>query len=852
MKNKLEQWFWDYGVRRGYDESDPDHEMRKVSLGHWLDPALQSLDRIGAIRKNDSNRGCIALWGPSQTGKSTLLSSYIDGEQADGKDGALTWRQDAPVRFSPTLNNDVPGGTLIFNPYNHNSDASGVATRYTLSGGDHGDVDPLYPVSMKLATRAQIIHALSLGYFSECAPVGDSIDITQDAFMEKIEASSDAIHAPDKNAYSLLKDCADVISFMRNHHRFYHLFRRGDWERKIRPALVSADAFVKNQTAAKEFLAELFWDGSREISCLFDEIMALRDRLLNLWGNRKIMLTQEAASLLLDIDTYRNFVAPHGDNGQSIADKVANLDWEIKDDVVRVFVGSRRTEIGGDNFGAFQALCGELNVPLRAAALDGDRKRPFRELIEKCDILDLPGLSNLNTGGMAGAETSSRIDVAKAEKTVLLTRMFKEGKTQSFVYGYVRSYGVDAFIILVRSDRPPSKSDLLNAGITEWLRAFDPEWKHGSATEMPVFIDMTFFGKVLNDVAMNGVGNGLLPIVDRIQSQLIFANKCSSKWFTTNYAQFPDGAVSAPGKKDAVVSAIAADSSFMPCTGIDEDGLRSVYDEDGGVGFMLKAISDDFDRGRRSVRCREILKNDAKTLVELIKRQLPSDSDNDDVERRSALERIIAQLSQCVNNSEDRRDGQELLATARVLKKIFSATPDMFDPVPTKFSDGTDDQQREYVGRQVSKWFASQVANIPTDSNLSAEDLTMLLAVLRDSVDVGACVEFLSQGGLGSIPDSRTAASARYPLALLMGNLLRYGQPVAQGSDLPGERQPQRLEPMLAASEKNYNPKNSPYNISIIEPVCNRLNVLMRNGLGGSRPPQIGDKELAGILAEIA
>lgn len=849
---KLEQWFWDYGVRRGYDESDPDHEMRKISIGHWLDPALQSLDRINAINKNDASRGCIALWGPSQTGKSTLLSSYIDGDQPDGTDSALTWRKEAPVRFSPTLNNDVPEGTLIFNPYNYSSDASGVATRYTLSGGDQTDVDPLYPVSMRLATRAQIIHALSLGYFSECAPVGDSIDVTQDAFLEKIEASTDAIHAPDKNAYSLLKDCADVISFMRNHHRFYHLFRRGDWERKIRPALVSADAFVKNQTAAKEFLADLFWDGSREISSLFDEIMALRERLMNLWGERKIVLTQEAASLLLDIDTYRNFVTPHGDNGQLIADKVANLAWKIDNDVVHVFVGAGRTEIGGDNFGAFQALCGELNVPLRAAALEGERKRPFRDLIEKCDILDLPGLSNLNTGGMAGAETSSRIDVTKAEKTILLTRVFKEGKTQSFVYGYVRGYGVDAFVILVRSDRPPSKSDLLNAGITEWLRAYEADWKHGSETEMPVFIDMTFFGKVLNDVSMNGVGNGLLPIVDRIQSQLIFANKCSSKWFTTNYAQFPDGAITAPGKKDAVIGAIAADPSFIPSTGINEQGLRSVYDEDGGVGFMLKTISDGFDCNRRSDKCREILKSDAKVLVGLIKRQLPSDSDNDDAERRGALERIVAQLSQCVSKCTDRREGQEMLATTHVLKKVFSATPDMFDPVPMAFSDGTDEQQREYVGRQVSKWFSSQVANIPSSSDLTAEDLTMLLAVLRDSVDVNACVEFLSQGGLGRIADSRTAASARYPLALLMGNLLRYGRPTAQGEDLPGERQPSRLEPMLATSKRDYNLSNSPYCISIIDPVCHRINALMQNGLGGGRPPQIGDKELAEILAEIA
>ena len=96
---RLINWYWQYGIRRGEDESDPDRESRKVSIGNWLDPVARIVRRAAESKANASARPRVALWGPSQTGKSTLLSRYIDGEQADGSDSAMTWRGDAPVRF---------------------------------------------------------------------------------------------------------------------------------------------------------------------------------------------------------------------------------------------------------------------------------------------------------------------------------------------------------------------------------------------------------------------------------------------------------------------------------------------------------------------------------------------------------------------------------------------------------------------------------------------------------------------------------------------------------------------------------------------------------------------------------
>ncbi len=44
MEN-LVKWYWEHGVKRGYDPNDPDRELRKISIGGWLDPIVKIIDR---------------------------------------------------------------------------------------------------------------------------------------------------------------------------------------------------------------------------------------------------------------------------------------------------------------------------------------------------------------------------------------------------------------------------------------------------------------------------------------------------------------------------------------------------------------------------------------------------------------------------------------------------------------------------------------------------------------------------------------------------------------------------------------------------------------------------------------
>ncbi len=86
-----------------------------------------------------------------------MMSRYVDGFLDDGSDSDLTWLDKYKTRFSPPkygmdhLQRIAPN-TIVFTPYNHQSDASGVATRYTLQKASDNIVNPDFPIDLQQNT----------------------------------------------------------------------------------------------------------------------------------------------------------------------------------------------------------------------------------------------------------------------------------------------------------------------------------------------------------------------------------------------------------------------------------------------------------------------------------------------------------------------------------------------------------------------------------------------------------------------------------------------------------------------------------------------------------------------------
>ena len=845
---KLVNWYWEHGIRRGLDPNDPDRETRKVSIGSWLDPVARIIDRNVAIQNNSGQKACLALWGPSQTGKSTMMSRYVDGDKTCGEDSALTWSMDAKTRFSPPLGgvDAIPYGTLVFNPFNFQSDASGVATRYTLRSAEDATVNPNFPIQIKFTSRAQIIQSIALGYLSECEKTEEEYMFTKDSFLKEIE--SDEIATPDKEAYSLVKDIANVIEFMNGVDRFKNLFKKDEWDTNIRKQFVSSSKLLSSKNEAEKFLAKIFWDSNKELTKFYTEAIQLLERLQNEWSDCTILASMEVGALILDIDSYKSYVSPEGPHGQEVKQKVSNLSFTKVGNEIQVSVNpiNGSSTISGDNFGYFQALCAELVVPLKKENLSPITKSAFISLAEKCDFLDFPGVSNRNRGTNNDAENTTLIKLSEANPSELFTKVFKQGKTQCFVYNYVNQYGIDAFSILVRTDRYPSQSNLLNKGICDWLKSFDPNWKEGCHTQLPVFVNMTFFANLINTVSMNGIGNGLNPYIERIQGELKFAQ--SSKFFATTYHQFPDGLINNLDNAENTIKTILSDPVFIPQTKISEENLRAVYENDGGLDYMFTTINSEINSGRRKERCRDILSKDFDKLSRLISNQLPSPANLAVAARQAKLQACKSSIETKINAFQDMSEFQDL---ATLLKNLFSASSLVFDPVPLKASQRNRREIIDYIKDQIQNWYEDKISALRDSIYLSSDEQTTILMALRDSIDKEQLFDVLNKQ-LGYITDRIKAEAARYPFAIAFGNLLQKGTTHQTSQSTIGERNPIILDDFISAIvRRSCTTTGSPHYQSIIGPLLNRIDSLAAKVQGGTRPAQPGDQELQQIYDNI-
>ena len=868
ISNPFLDWYRQHGVRRGNDPADPDNNLRKISIGGWLDPVSRMYEKATTLKNKikESKRACIAVWGPSQTGKSTLLSHYVDGEVPDGSDSAMTWDRLHPVRFSPPLNGEVPAGTLVFNPFHFGSDASGVATRYVMVGDeDESTVDVAHPVEIRLASMGQVIQSLSLGYISECDPEDEVVNFTREIFLNSLPGA-DSASSIDMGVYGEFKTVADAIECMRNQDRFANLFRNGEWERTIRPRLVSAAVHMTGDEV-RNFIGGVFWDSSARMSELYGKLADLRKKLVEKWGDRKVVASYEVAALLLDIDSFRSFLVVSPDNKVSaeIHDKVSKLTWAINGDIVELSISDRENtpstelSIAGNNFGYFQALCGELIVPMREKPLQQNPE--FAKLCSQCDILDLPGLSNKNAG--PGVATQGvKINLKNASDADLLTRALKEGKTQCFVYGYIRDYGIDAFLILVRSGRYPSKTNLLDAGVVEWIKSYNREWKCGEDPGVPVFLNLTFFAKTLNDIAANGGCPDLQPVAQMVKTTLTFAARESSFWLATTYPQFPDGCIQKPEAKDRVVGQILENSAFIGATGFTREQLQAVYGADGGVDYMLRTVRERLvdNAEHRRMCCQKVFGKTLEELERLVKKHLPSADDDNAAELKRELAAVSDKIEAALCKVEHEESDLTYLDIANEIKLVFSASHDIFDPIPANAGSQSDRVINDYVKNQVAKWFNWHLGVTDDAGVLTKADEEAILRALRGTfrtgsggmMDTHSLASFI-RNRLSTLDTPDVRMAGRFPFAVAFGNMLRCGSWVCKSDLEIGNGNPAVLDDLVRA-EIEHDPArtSSPYYVSLIAPLQKRIVDLQGIASCGKRPPQDGDEELGKIAKDIA
>jgi len=159
---RIVDWYWEHVVNR---------PMEWTITPSGLNSIMGISNRNAAItkmRNAGSKKACVAFWGPSQSGKSSLLSHYIDGTY--DSDLALMWDPSQKVRFSAYQGGeDVDANCVVFNPFNCAMDASGLVTRFYLpSAEEAAKIYPEAPVEVILANRKQVLQSIAVGCRMEC------------------------------------------------------------------------------------------------------------------------------------------------------------------------------------------------------------------------------------------------------------------------------------------------------------------------------------------------------------------------------------------------------------------------------------------------------------------------------------------------------------------------------------------------------------------------------------------------------------------------------------------------------------------------------------------------------------
>lgn len=833
MTRELVDWYWSFGQSRtgAYELSS-----------QWLASVYRNAAVLESCGKAEKlGRMSVGVWGPSQSGKSTLISGLCDKNAGvDGGGGALDWG--TPVRFSS--DDAVPPGVVVFNPHNLGSDASGCVSRFVQT--DRVD-DPTAPVTIDLLNRKELMHALAAGYSSECR-IGPPI--TKDRLEEIVKSVCCRQNAaPQREAFEALVELCDVIELLvhADDERFKPTTDVGF---DISERLLSDRGLVSDVSTVRALASRMLWDDHSAVTGVFEALLKLRSALPS--GN--ITCSMEVAALLVNIESYKTFLDNVGSAAatpsvKQIVRAINGLARESTPKGFRIVVGNGGMFSSAAEFGWFQGLIRELTIPLRRGAIEGEGESRFFDV---ADLVDFPGVPNEDRNA---AEKQISLDDFESEgdrgsDPILLTKVLKRGKVASLVVGYGRSMQLDAFLLLARAGGYPAKPGRLHKGITSWWKSFDPSYDvydaHAGRPPLPVFFNLTFFGKIIDLVAQGAATSGMQPLVQMIeQLDPLVAPEVSTLLITT-YKKFREGQIHlGAAKSSEAVEVILKDESFGKRL-INPDSLASLRkvlnDEDGGVSHLFSVLGKSLQPSNRTNKLSQRKSFVLKQILNLLSDCVPGSGDE-------RLKRDLMKLKECIAASIEagKLDTSVLDPVARTslaLRRIVDIPGDDLDFVPPAGSDRVACER--YVIEQLKKW-----ANRERDiQHLKIEKpvLKRILNVLASSVTTGEIASWIhselpQQRTTEDCKELRTAVSANISRTMLRGDAGRTRHP-EHGS--AGSIASLVKEWADAEASGRASATESPHYVAIIAPIEERLEALA-NGRLESRPDQAGDDQIVEI-----
>jgi hypothetical protein len=840
--DQIIDWYWQFGHAR--------ESRYALHTSGWLDRLYNSakLERLISASERVV-KPTMAIWGPSQSGKSTLISSCVDAGSSDtGVDSALHWGK-TPVRFSKTTDTTA----IILNPHNFGSDASGCVSRFYLAKSvDDADC----PVEIKLTTPMQVAHALAMGYLSECLvrdKKGAQRLLTIEVIDQIISSCGNSFKTknkrPSRESFESLHGVCDLLDALIDSEspRYQNLKEN---RLNVRASLLNAAHFLPDATSVIALMAEILWDGHAPLTSLFIKLQSQFQQWNQQWGTRRIFCSMEVASILLDIDSYNKIRNSASGLGKSVQE------WTYAEQNDRILInkkGPNKLVQNAEAFGLLQGLVLELQIPLREDVLRS--KSPgFCDFLDASDLLDFPGVALAHEQG-----NETRLNLSQQSKDLeyqLFTQVLKRGKTASIVSSYARSFSIDGFSLLNRIKSYPAQPAQLIMGINTWWRAYDPQFEPGDRrpSPLPLNLVLTFGAELLNPVLQGGVREGLAPVFEKLKHLGRLADpSVLSHTLCTNYPQFNECKLHADQKQlQQATIGILKDPWFQKqfANDVDCECFQEMV-QNGGTDKVFKIFQQQMTSSSRTNRLKGRRNDLTQLIVGLLTEALPTEAEGN---RRRVL--VIRKChKEIINALKSATIDEDFIALSAAVRKFINISGETFEPIPLHLNKSHPNEVSEFVRRQITNWADHRVSSADSQFHViglsTQTEVADVANMLAESVNPQPIAGWLRKY-LGNLSTVDQGKRARTFLAVRVSNDLLYPIELARHAHANPNEVKMRLDLFGKAEvEFEYTPATSPHFQHAIKPFIDRLELLAKQAASAQRPSLPGDAELANIAGRI-
>lgn len=837
LKQNLIDWYWNYGSKRSGAYS--------LTRGGWLDRALRIIRDTESVEKAKTkyDKPTMALWGPSQSGKSTLLACFIDAGVDHGFGNALKW-DDSPVQ--PRFSGDNEGGTVpVLNPFNFGEDGSGCVTRFHMVDAvEHPD----YPVEIQFASEREILLSLAVGYMGETS----AKDSTGKLRTLRPEDLKDILAVtgprkprvePDKNAFFLLTEVLNVIDVLIDMESPRYVNLKSEWADR-RSNILNDNNLISSEENVERFASEILWDSWKNLSELYRRLRARRATLVK----KRYFCNIELAALLLNISSAKHY--NESDYVRTLVNSCTVVDIDDESAAITQKIGAPLFTNHID-FALTQGLVSLIVVPLKRSIIEQTNEDVYK-LLDKADLLDFPGVANEYKSAVLLTDEQLALEYCDENgrcPLLALTQVMKRGKTASIVISSARELNIDVFSLLVRMPAgptyPANPVQIMN-GIRYWFKTMGKASNPLSRDrELQINLILTFSAKLLNLVNENGTGTaGLNGVFDKLKSLGDLADPSVVTSFSINYPDFSDGHIENmdEARKREVIEMILKDRHFSRQFAGTEESLSHMADfnenEFGGRSYLFRSMLEQLDKSKRPELLDAKLEALAAEWTDCMAEALPG-HEEEEASRNKDIDMMIEALEKNPNADSDESIAKQIIDFQDVSPEVLEILPRAQTDVP------------DYVDRQVVAWM--EAAKRKTLQRLlgfeSAEHRARVLSYIMSDMDTTVIAKWL-------VPVVRPLSReerrewrrlvATYIVKLAFPNDLPHRSEEASVTLL------ERISDNAYTSREHVNREDSTYFISVVAPFISYLRRLRDNDAPDkSRGEQPGDKELAELVSNL-